>query len=81
MVATTAPRLRTGSDVSSDVEKDAGAPHADILAILARVESDHPDLAAATLTREVDSLLGRKPAPGPTGVSRHGAGAEAQPIT
>jgi RNA polymerase sigma factor (sigma-70 family) len=47
--------------VTSDVDKDAGPSHADILAILARVERDHPDLAAAALTREVDSLLGRKP--------------------
>ena len=49
--------------MTSDVDKDAGALHADIQAILARVESDHPDLAAAALTREVDSLLGRKPTP------------------
>jgi RNA polymerase primary sigma factor len=47
--------------VTSDVDNDAGALLADIQAILARIENDHPDLAAAALTREVDSLLGRKP--------------------
>jgi RNA polymerase primary sigma factor len=49
--------------VSSDADKDASASLADILAILARVEGDHPDLAPGALTREVDSLLGRQPAP------------------
>jgi RNA polymerase sigma factor (sigma-70 family) len=49
--------------VTSDVDNDAGALHADIQAMLARVERDHPDLAAAALTREVDSLLGRTPTP------------------
>jgi len=57
------PKLRTGCDVTSDVDNDASALHADIQAILARVDSDHPDLVAATLTREVDSLLGRQPTP------------------
>lgn len=60
-LATTPPGPRTGSDVSNEADTDPDASHADILAVLARVESNHPDLAADALTREVDSLLGRKP--------------------
>jgi RNA polymerase primary sigma factor len=47
--------------MTADIDNDAKALHADIEAILARVERDHPDLAAAALTREIDSLLGRRP--------------------
>jgi len=47
--------------MTADIDNDAEAPHADIEAVLARVERDHPDLAAAALTREIDSLLGRMP--------------------
>jgi RNA polymerase sigma factor (sigma-70 family) len=58
--------LRTGSDVTGgEVDRDPDATYADILAFLARVENDHPDLASASLTREVDSLLGRKPIQSP----------------
>jgi hypothetical protein len=49
--------------MTADVDNDPGALHADIQAILARVEIEHPDLAAATLAREVDSLLGRQRMP------------------
>jgi RNA polymerase primary sigma factor len=49
--------------MTNDVNNNAAALHADIQAMLTRVESDHPELAAAALTREVDSLLGRKPTP------------------
>jgi RNA polymerase primary sigma factor len=46
--------------VSAEVENDSGMPYADILAVLARIENDYPDLAAAALTHEVDRLLGRE---------------------
>lgn len=62
-MAATALMFRTGSDVTTDVDKGPNVSDTDILAILARVESAYPDLAAASLTREVDSLLGRKPTP------------------
>jgi len=46
--------------VSAEVENESGRAYIDILAVLARIENEYPDLAAAALTNEVDSLLGRE---------------------
>jgi RNA polymerase sigma factor (sigma-70 family) len=50
----------TGSLVTSSVDKSPDA-YTEILVVLDRVETAHPDLAAASLAREIDGLLGRKP--------------------
>jgi RNA polymerase sigma factor (sigma-70 family) len=53
--------LNIGDTVAAEIGDDSSVSYADILGVLARIENDHPDLAAAALIHEVDSLLGREP--------------------
>ena len=62
-MAVVALMLGTGSEMTSDLYKTPDESYSEILALLARVESAHPDLADTSLNREVDALLGRKPTP------------------